>query len=143
MTVYHFVFENNNLYICICLFIFHCQKNTYCTLYYYCYRKILIVLYIIIVFEKLYTYMNAEEKKRKSNQIKYPQQQEGTYIMGYSRAVLVVTVKSFSTKMAVVLMMPLIQIFSFVWNLTIYYHPEYIPYPFRNEPLSSIGLFLK
>ena len=36
----------------------HCQKNTYCT-------------YIIIVIEKLYAYMNAENNKIKSNQIKY------------------------------------------------------------------------
>lgn len=40
------------------VYMIHCRKNTYCTLYFYCYRK-------------LYTYMNAEENqiKIKSNQM--------------------------------------------------------------------------
>ena len=50
MTFYHFFFENNN----ICLFMIHCQKNTYCNLCYYCYRK---TLYL-------------HECKKNSNQIK-------------------------------------------------------------------------
>ena len=57
MTVYHFVFENKNLYIIIFLFMIHRQKNTYCTSYYYYYQKIVC--------------LHECRRKSNQNQIKY------------------------------------------------------------------------
>ena len=59
MTVYHFVFINNNLYINIYIYVFA---------YYDSLSEKYLLYFILLLFniDKLYTYMNADENQIKS-----------------------------------------------------------------------------